>query len=701
MQKTMNRKWPYMLLLVLIVGLIIAGVYWIKFEQVPQEDLSAIKFETIQAEADWSIPLQIKNKGEWAYVPPLYFAPTTLFWSWEGQGQLYFQIEFTDGNELIYALKDGDIPTFNNKTFIDAHGIPKIRLPKVIVVPSGDTEVSLLADYKKYFGSGAAMVQSIQLVGNDAALQQFEVLAWQERTAEQTLIEMDKKLLLAMEAPYGNSGSPYIVGQDEMTAKLSSQFLLDQTQPATITIRLGDGLQITNAEEVGLQQLAERQYEIQLEANRGYDEQNMFVTLKAIAGQNYSVDVTFQSKEVTETVHYDLQHIQQQTLAQQLQLLDEGVYPVGLETSDGQEIRRQLQNDIKLREPIRDTFRQYIGSNEQVTYPAGIVAATLKNVSSYDLPLLIRYEVLDENGNEIAAFRGEQWAKEIGGDERVPEAVIQVRQNETYEWQAPLYADILHIQEGTYNTRLTVQLFGTDVTIVQEEWTIEVHKERAIQQFVSFIGLLLAIVCAIIFIWKQKQWLAFLTTKQLILIALIAAVKFAIVDIPWFVLGDSIEALLGPLGPFVQLVKGIFSDILQALFMIVLIMLVPKPGVVVISAVVRIILSAVAFGNFNPVTSMLMLSYALIADSLLLAAGFTNGKRKMEPTWKVLALLVIIFALQHAYSTYTYYYIWMYLYRLFYPDWYIHLNAVISIVYASVGTVMGVYLGRHLRKVTD
>jgi ABC-type thiamin/hydroxymethylpyrimidine transport system permease subunit len=200
---------------------------------------------------------------------------------------------------------------------------------------------------------------------------------------------------------------------------------------------------------------------------------------------------------------------------------------------------------------------------------------------------------------------------------------------------------------------------------------------------------------------KHKRWIKQLKTSEIILIALFTAVQFSIVDIPWFVFGDVLRAVLGPLGPFMSIVTGIFYDILQAMFLVALIVLVPKPGVVIISAIVRIILQGIAFGTFNPITILLMLSYAFLADVLLNFSGFTGGKKIFTESWPTFCVLGIIFALQHIYSTYTFYYIWMYIYRLFYPDWYINVNAVVSVVYSVLGAVMGVYLGNKLRRVVE
>lgn len=188
-------------------------------------------------------------------------------------------------------------------------------------------------------------------------------------------------------------------------------------------------------------------------------------------------------------------------------------------------------------------------------------------------------------------------------------------------------------------------------------------------------------------------------TNELITISLFTAVKFSIVDVPWFVFGDVVRALFGPLGPFMHLFTGIFWDIINALFLVALIWLIPKPGVVIISSVIRIALSSIVFGSFNPISILLMLSYAALAEFFLYIFGFTSD-RKMG-TAQTFALIAFIFAIKHVYSTYTFYYIWMYMYRLFYPDWYINMNAVISAIYSALGAIVGVKLGEKLRRVIE
>jgi dolichol kinase len=43
----------------------------------------------------------------------------------------------------------------------------------------------------------------------------------------------------------------------------------------------------------------------------------------------------------------------------------------------------------------------------------------------------------------------------------------------------------------------------------------------------------------------------------------------------------------------------------------------------------------------------------------------------------------------------------IYLYRLFFPDWYININVLVSVVYSGLGAVLGVYLGNKLKRVIE
>ena len=468
----------------------------------------------------------------------------------------------------------------------------------------------------------------------------------------------------------------------------------------SLTVALPESITVTAYDPGKVSVLNSHTLSLPLLMGPGYAEESFVVSVKAAGAGKIRVQATLGGE--TETVEGGVACADLQGIRNGLHLVDEGVYPVKHDSHHHKmTVKKELRNYIKVKEDVFSTFHRLFGEEEEYDKPAGLVCGILENNTGLNLPLHIRFSVLDESGGEIPYFRGEHIQRERPEAPPVPETVIGVGANATQNFKLPLFADVYSVKPGIYRGVLKVSLFGADAGITVREFELHVEKESRVQVVTGLLAVLLSLISLLLLLFSHKKWIGRLKTSEVILIALFTAVKFSIVDIPWFIFGDVTRAALGPLGPFMHIFTGIFWDIINAMFLVTLIVLVPKPGVVIISSVVRIILHGVAFGTFNPVTVLLMLSYAFLADALLYLAGFTRGRRDFRTGLTTFALLGLIFALKHVYSTYTFYYVWMYLYRLFYPDWYINVNAVVSAVYSALGAVLGVYLGNRLKRVIE
>jgi hypothetical protein len=391
-----------------------------------------------------------------------------------------------------------------------------------------------------------------------------------------------------------------------------------------------------------------------------------------------------------------------QFLKSNLQMLDEGVYPMQHRyESHKVVIRKELKNYLKVKEDIFSPIHRLFKVKESYDEPAGVIYGVLQNHTGFDLPLHVKFAVLDQGGREITFFRGEHIQREGPDAPPVPETVMSVGASATEDFKAPLFADVYSVKPGTYTGRLEISLFGAEARIIARQFALSVNKESQIKTAAFIAAVMLSLVSVLLLAFKHKKWIGRLRTSEIILIALFTAVKFSIVDVPWFIFGDVVRAFLGPLGPFMSIFTGIFWDILNSLCLMALIVLIPKSGVLIISSAVRVILGGLAFGSFNPISILLTLSYAALAELFLYVAGFTSGKREFKECLPVFGLIAGIFALKHLYSTYVSYYMAIYLYRLFYPDWYININALVSVVYSAMGAILGIYLGNKLRRVVE
>lgn len=629
------------------------------------------------------------------------YSPRSISWEWAGTGA-WFTVRFADGNTIHYSLPGSVQPQTTNVTFLSPAGLPRVRVPRVVVLDEGAATVDLRHDYRRFFGAGSVEAQDVLLVYDTESPLRVDSLHVIEHVAVDPAAEavgtylQGEQVSLTWQLPQGNRAQPYLPAGTPIVAELRLRMFSAQAGKGEVSVSFPEGLEVTRLDARAAPTTDGVLLDFPLAS--GYQEQTWYFTVRAAAAGTIVARLTGASPEPLEVVtHYAA--LDPASLGTALKVTSHGVYPLGSGSDDGT-LRTQLRNDLRLREGLNSSLQRLFGGRESADAPAGVVRAVLYNSSAQDLVLHVRYQVLDAQGAEITAFRGEHLQQASDSESALPEAVLLLPAGRSVDWRAPLYADVYNVSPGTYAGRFEARLFGSRLPLWSSDEELRVHKDDQLQLLVTLVGLLLAATSVALFALKQRPWLAGMRTSQLILLALITAVKFAVIDVPWTVLGDAIRAFLGPLGPFVQLGTGIFSDILQALFLTALIVLVPKPGVAVISGLVRVILGAVAFGSFNPVSISLTLSYALLADLLLYAFGFTSGRLPLGSRRAAL-VLIVIFAVQHVYSTYTFYYTWMYMYRLFYPDWYIGLNALISVVYSAVGAVLGLLLGARLKKVID
>ena len=674
---------------------------------VPSAPVSAaeLTFDTVEGNLKWENGVTV-NEGTAVFQLPEQKDqyPVKLEWFWQGSGQVWASVQFSDRNVIYYVMEETEAPDVPRTTFIDEKGIPRIIVPTMLEVPKGEVSVNLLEDYCRYYGRKEISVEKV-LFGLKAAgyteIKNFEVEGYAQRLesgGEGSSNKLLKDINLQIQIPQGNKGTYYLVKDIEFPIQVEVRTLLEKSEEGNLTIDFPDTVTITSYDSAKLSLDSDNRLSMPLSMGSGYATKSFTIMAKASGSGGLTAQV--QLGEKTEKIETEIACPNLEMILKSLTLVDEGVYPME-HSSHKVTLKKELKNYIKVKEDIFSTLHKLVGSQEKYDQPTGLVCGVLQNDTGYSLPVHVKFSVLDKNGKEITYFRGEQFQREESVEPPVPETVISVEKNWVQDFKMPLYADIYSVKPGVYSGKLVVSLFGSDTELVVHQLDLHVEKESQLQIMIGFLAVLLSIGSILLMAFKQKKWIKRLKTSEIILIALFTAVQFSIVDIPWFIFGDVLRAVLGPLGPFMSIFTGIFSDILQAMLLVALIVLVPKPGVVIISSVVRIILHGIAFGSFNPITILLMLSYAFMADALLYFMGFTSGKKVFKECWATFTFLGIIFVVQHVYSTYTFYYIWMYLYRLFYPDWYINVNAIVSAVYSVLGAVMGVYLGNKLKRVVE
>ena len=632
--------------------------------------------------------------------------PSQVSWTWSGEGQVWATVQYSDRNIVYYLMGNSKSPKVENITFIDENGVPRVLVPRILRIPQGEIRLDFRNAYHKYFGEKSASVEKVQfhIISSDSVeIKDFQILKYGERvqktkTSGLKLGETNKKMYLGAQIPQGNSKDYYMVKDKVSPIEISLKGLVNEEVESYLKIQLPENLEIISFNNKKLRFTDDTTLIMPIYTGPGYYEEKIILVAKTSGSGIFKIEAKL--GEDIETISKNILSISEEKIRNSLSLLDEGVYPLHFKKHE-MILKKELKNNIKIKENVSDFLHRVFGREEEDTHPAGMAVGVLKNDSELQVPLHIKFTVLDEKNSEILHFRGKILQDEEGYPAPVPETNIIINPNSSIDFKMPVFADAYYVKPGIYRGQLKVSLFGSDTDIIKQEFDLTVHKETQMQTIVAILSIILSIFCLILFCIKQRKWLTALKNKEIMFIALFTAIKFSVVDVPWFVFGKVINGILAPLGPFIHIFTGIFWDLLNSLLLVTLIMLIPKPGIVIISTVVRIILKGIAFGSFNPVAILLMLSYSIITDGFLYLAGFTSGKREFGLKFEVFVILGLIFGIQHIYSSYAYYYIWMYLYRMFYPVWYININVLFSVVYSIVGSISGVYLGSKLKKVID
>lgn len=691
------------ILIIVAMFLALYGFYESDAKPASGSGVNGISFRTVEGNLRWHNGISTqRGKAVFQAVFPSGKFPKEIEWAWIGSGQAWASVEYSDKNQIYYVMEGSEVPEIKRKTYIDQNGVPRVIVPKILLLPQGKISIDLLRDYQDYCGSKEVDVCDLKfgiVAEGEVKIKDFAVLDYAaKKAAAKPSDEVQKEIYLKVQLPQGNDGDCYLVVGLELPVEVQVRTLLKTNATGNLTVTFPETVKVTKYDPQRMILVKDHILRIPLAMGAGYAEESFIISVTP-SGPGRMV-LKAQLNDNTEVLERDIACPDLSSIQSNIKLLDEGVYPVKREFRKIT-IKKELKNYIKVREDVFSVLHKLFGSEESFDEPAGMVCGVLENASNFNLPLHIRFAVIDNKGKEISYFRGEHIQREAGDDAPVPETVISINAHDTKDLKMPIYADIYSVKPGTYHGVVNVSLFGAESVISSRDIEFCVEKESQVKTLVSALAVVLSLVSVCLLALNQRKWIKSLRTSQIIIIALFTAANFSIVDIPWFIFGDVTRAIFGPLGPFMHIFTGIFWDILNAMFLVALLLMVPKPGVVIISSVVRVILQGVAFGSFNPISILLVLSYSALADILLYMAGFTSGKRPFAECFGIFSLVAVIFAVQHIYSTYTFYYIWMYMYRLFYPDWYISINAIVSAIYSALGAILGIYLGNKLKRVIE
>lgn len=377
---------------------------------------------------------------------------------------------------------------------------------------------------------------------------------------------------------------------------------------------------------------------------------------------------------------------------------------------EGRRDSKYQTDTITLRESSTEFFRSVFRGTGAVdtialdNHPLTHLGVVLQNTTPQAISLQISTQLLDQKTREpVAAFHLPE-NEGVSQKKGEIQLLTDLKGGEQKTVAVPIYLEEGKVKGGQYLLQTTVKLLGSNMLLATEEKEIQVIVKDYGPLVVTTLAFSLCLLAIAVFLWQQKKILAGFKTKELILIALFGTATFLSVNIPGTIFNDLAHVFLGP---FSFLITGIFNGIILYMLLISLVILIPRPGVIWLVSMVRIMLNGIALGHFTPLLVLFYLSGALFLELALYGVGLTRPSglqsKLTSPRGfsKEVFLLALFCAVADVVASYVNFQGIIFLYRLYYASWYIAFYLLVSgLFYTAVGACLGVILGHKLQKIS-
>lgn len=270
----------------------------------------------------------------------------------------------------------------------------------------------------------------------------------------------------------------------------------------------------------------------------------------------------------------------------------------------------------------------------------------------------------------------------------------------------PIYFQSQSAKAGEYERDIVVKIWGSDTTILHEKRSLHIIVPNRHALFVSGLAIISSCIGLLVLLRFHRRFIIRFSTKQLIVIAIFGATIFVTVVVPSTLFLNFITAILGP---FSVILTGLVNETVYYAILTALLFYIygapdekksrengnnqvsTKGGVILLVSAVRLLLGAVTFGLFSPMTIIYTGT-----SILLLETGFILVRKRGLFAW------AFGLAICDAIAVYVDFQLSILFYRLFYADWYIVLRILLEgFVYTFIGVLLGAKLGHGLWRVAE
>lgn len=248
---------------------------------------------------------------------------------------------------------------------------------------------------------------------------------------------------------------------------------------------------------------------------------------------------------------------------------------------------------------------------------------------------------------------------------------------------------------GDYRRDFEVRLLGTEAVLVAHSASLRIERTDRPAFFIALLAALVTALALPILALRGSKLLSRFAAVELIQIALFGSAVFLLVGIPSRLLATLLNALLPVFSPFIL---GLYSQVVALAILGALVVLIPRPGVVLLAGLTRFLLNGVFFGAFSPVDFLYVIPMLLVGEACLWISGVTRrpdvpvSAMQLAPACALMGLAAAVLQLSLEMS----------LFRLFFADWYVMLFLLLDgALYPALGAVLGVRLGAALKRTAE
>ena len=595
-------------------------------------------------------------------------APIKQVSAFNADGTLVSQLNFPglprQIESLYFEWQEGEIYRFEATSSSDFVSVQKVTAPRTY--PRGSLEIAI--------PYGASMKSDVQnpLEGNQKALilQESEMTATVIVTNGNAPASFDLELCLPSTLAVTRMSSDWEVATTDMKTCLSTRG------------------RFSVASEVWFRELVLSTTEVSIETQdqSGMQEISGVVRFTAPDGKAWEQKATVQLRIATvpEIVEYiSIASIEMPT--------------------DASGIADTRQREDAIYHP-RPMFSWFGTQQTDVYTPVTYQTIHLNNQGEETIHVVVSSINRDVNSDAAVPFLAPPDAVNAGTDRSISFASLPG--GELTSISLPIYFDSQPAEAGEFEREIVVKIWGSDTTVLNEKRPLHIIVPNRHALFVSGLAIIASCIGLVVLLRFHRQFFVRFTTKQLIIIALFGTTIFVTVVVPSTLFLNLIRVLLGPVS---ILLTGLLNETLYYALLTALLIYIngapdddalrgssdsqnySKGGVILLVSAVRLLLGAVTFGLFTPMTIIYTGT-----SVLLLETGFLLVRRRRLFAW------ALVLGICDAIAVYVDFQLSILFYRLFFADWYIWLRIFVEgFAYTFIGVLLGARLGRGLWRVAD